>query len=144
TFEHELPTGDVLTGEQQVGAQVIIGAISRMSPETFRTAYRTPTEEEKAEIEKQLAEQIEKEDAAEDLTDEQKNMGKGIVGGAVGNMKYEAVDGLGRAAAWGKSHLVVLHHDTKFQVDVIDAYEESEKNRQAAIEIAKAVLANCE
>ncbi|MDX1583111.1 MAG: hypothetical protein R3338_05865 [Thermoanaerobaculia bacterium] len=147
TIEHELPTGDVLSGEQQVSAQVIVGGISKMSLKTFRTAYRTPTEEEKAEIEERFAQQVEKEEAAEDLTDEQKDLGEEIVGNATSEMKYEAVDGLGRAAAWGKvgsSQLVVLHRDTKFQVDVIDAYEEGEKNKQAAIEIARAVLANCE
>ena len=113
----------------------------------FRNSYRAMTPEEKAEMagrfRQGMAEKVEK----GEITEQGAEIGEGLGAGLIDGLTFEAVAGVGTAAAWGgtgdQPSLKVLDGDTEFEI-VVDVYEEEDRNRQAAIEIAAQVLETCD
>jgi hypothetical protein len=111
----------------------------------FRNSYRPLTEEEKAELKARMQKRMDEKAAKGDVSRETANAGGKMAGGMIGGLRFERVEGVGTAAAWGGTMgsygLKVLDRDTEFEISV-DVYEDDAKNRDAAIRLAKKILAN--
>jgi len=114
---------------------------------TFRNSYHTLTPEEKKRAAEAFREGMDKKVKDEELSKEGGEIGEAMGTGLLDNLRYESVDGVGTAAAWGGSggqlSLQVLHRDTKFEV-LVDVYEEETRNREAAVALALQVVAVCD
>ncbi|TXF91479.1 hypothetical protein FUA23_01935 [Neolewinella aurantiaca] len=118
----------------------------------FLNTYKTFTPEEAADLRKKMEEGIDAKVAKGEITAEQGEMSKGF-GGIVGKARWEPVSGVGDLAVWGnslpdkepetKGSLAVLRGDTYFTIDV-DLLESRAHSKEAALEIARAVLAKCD
>lgn len=112
---------------------------------SFRNAYRTLSEEEK----KRAAAAMQKalDERSEGLTESQKKMASGMSKGFLNNMKYESVEGVATAAAWGGagaggSSLRVLDGDTEFQLSV-NISDVDADNKKLATSLAKSLITSC-
>jgi hypothetical protein len=80
-----------------------------------------------------------------EVSKEGKKIGTGMAGSMFEDLRYESVDGLGTAAAWGGTMgslgLKVLAGGWEFEI-VADVSGDEVKNRKTAIALAKKVLAN--
>lgn len=118
----------------------------------FRGEFKTFTAEEIAETRKRMDEGIQAKIDAGEITAEQGEMSKGF-GKMVGKSVWKPVQGVGDLAVWGNAlpdkepptmgTLAVLHGDTKFSLDV-DLLDSKEASREAAIALAKAIIAQCD
>jgi hypothetical protein len=112
---------------------------------TFRNAYRAMTEEEKerakAAFEKAMAEKVE----SGEVTRDGSKLGTGMAGSMVDSLRFETVEGVGTAAAWGGTKdsigLKVLDGNWEFEI-VANISADEGQNREAAIALAKRILAN--
>ena len=82
------------------------------------------------------------------LTKDQKEMAAGMSKGFLNNMKYEAVEGVGTAAAWGGvgaggSSLKVLDGDTEFEIRANISEVEAD-NKKLAAALARSLIASCQ
>ncbi len=113
----------------------------------FHNSYRTLTPEEKEKQAESFREQMDKQAKKAELSEEGQEMGEALGTGILNSQKYESVDGVGTAAAWGgmagQKSLQVLHHDTKFEL-LVDVYEEEARNLEAAVALARKILAFCD
>ncbi len=113
----------------------------------FKMSYRTPTKEEiektKAYLDKQLDKYENKE--GEKLTDTQKNVGKGVSGGMMDNIKINPIEGIGDAAAWDATDnaLIVLIGKTEFKV-YAELGEDQAANQEIAKKLVQGILAKCD
>ncbi|MEN8149686.1 MAG: hypothetical protein ABFS86_07670 [Planctomycetota bacterium] len=113
----------------------------------FRNSYKTMTPEEKAQakeaFERAMAAKVESGEVSRDG----KKIGTSTTGSMVDSLRFDAVDGVGTAAAWGGTKdsigLKVLDVDWEFEV-VANVSDDETKNREAAIALAKRILANAE
>lgn len=118
----------------------------------FQGEFKTFTPEEIAETRKRMEEGIQAKVDAGELTEEQGKMSKGF-GKMVGKSVWEPVQGVGDLAVWGNvlpekesptsGTLAVLHGDTKFSLEV-DILESKAASREAAIALAKSIIAQCD
>lgn len=118
----------------------------------FRGEFRTFTPEEIARTREQMEAGVQAKIDAGELTQEQGEMAKGF-GKMVGKSTWEPVEGIGDLAVWGNvlpekesptsGTLAVLHGDTKFSLDV-DLLESKAASREAAIALAKSIIAQCD
>ncbi len=112
----------------------------------FRNAYHTPTEEEKASAAAAMDRALE--ERSGELTQGQKSMASGMTKGFMNEMKFESLDNIGTAAAWGggagpiASSLKVLDNDTEFEI-VANISADDAINKALASDIAKSVIASC-
>lgn len=109
-------------------------------PERFRTAY---LRENRGRDQAMLEEHAEQ----EGLDEAERETAEDIVESAAGSMRFEPIDGIGDMASWGGpgggGTLYVLDGDTKFEIASSVSADESE-NREAAIRLARAVMAACD
>lgn len=120
--------------------------------ERFAREYKTLTPEESKRMREQMEAALQDKVEAGELTQEQADLSKGF-GKAIGKSVWVAVDGIGDLAVWGNAlpdkesptsgTLAVLVGDTQFSLNV-DLLDSKDASKQAAIELAKAVLASCE
>lgn len=138
------------TMEIPVSDEIGISWIKKKKMDTalasFRSSYRTLSEEEKARAAAAMQKALDK--RSEGLTESQKKMAAGMSKGFLSNMKYEAVDGVGSAAAWGGvgaggSSLKVLDGDTEFEIKANISDVEAD-NKKLAAELAKSLIASCQ
>ncbi len=118
----------------------------------FVREYKTLTPEESKRMREQMEAALQDKVESGELTQEQADLSKGF-GKAIGKSVWVAVDGIGDLAVWGNAlpdkesptsgTLAVLVGDTQFSLNV-DLLESKEASKQAAIELAEAVLARCE
>lgn len=118
----------------------------------FRGEFKTLTPEQIASTREKMEAGIQAKIDAGELTQEQGEMAKGF-GKAVGKSVWEPVQGVGDLAVWGNAlpekesptsgTLAVLHGDTKFSLDV-DLLESKAESREAAIALAKSIIARCD
>jgi hypothetical protein len=113
--------------------------------ERFKNSYRTMSEEEKAQasaaMKKAMAEKT------KDMSDDKKALVAGLSGSFMNNIKFETIDGIATAAAWGGAgmggnSLKVLDGSTEFEI-VANVSNDAGENKKMAIEIAKKVIASC-
>jgi len=132
-----------------VSSEISILWIKKKKIETalqgFKRSYRTLSEEEK--VQAAAAMQKALNERSDGLTEDQKSMAAGMSKGFLKNMKYEAVEGIGTAAAWGGvgaggSSLKVLDGDTEFEISVNISDVESD-NKKLATALAKSLIASC-
>jgi hypothetical protein len=109
----------------------------------FQNAYRTPTPEELAKLQEQMRKALEKKVAEGTISESAARTGEGVGKSMFSGARFEAVEGVGTAAAWGGAAgtpgLKVLSGDMEFEISV-NAYEDEAKNRDASIRLAKAIL----
>ncbi|TDB65161.1 hypothetical protein [Arundinibacter roseus] len=113
----------------------------------FKMSYRTPTKEEIQKTREYLDKELDKYEnkEGEKLTETQKNVGKGVSGGLMDNIKIDSVDGIGDAAAWDATDnaLIVLVGKTEFKV-YAELSEDSASNQEMAKKLVRKILDKCE
>lgn len=115
--------------------------------QTFRFSHRTPDAEQQARMNA-----IARERADEELKDKQLSDGaaeavRSAAGSIASRIEWEAIEGLGDAAAWGGvgrfKLLDVLVGNTTFSIDAQVANAETDR-RDAAVAVARAIVARCD
>jgi len=114
--------------------------------QSFKNTYRTLSEEEKAQASAAMQKALN--ERSDGLTKDQKEMAAGMSKGFLNNMKYEAVEGVGTAAAWGGvgaggSSLKVLEGDTEFEIRANISEVEAD-NKKLAAALASSLIASCQ
>ena len=106
----------------------------------FKNAHRTPTEEEKTYMQQEMTKKLEE----EELSAPQKETGTKLTTSVMDKIQFEAVEGIGDAAAWDfmDSALVVLTGRTKFKI-IVDISDAKEENLAIAKKLAILVLKKC-
>jgi hypothetical protein len=113
----------------------------------FKNSYRAMTPEEKAKAMEALRKATDKKVQDGELSEDGAKIGDDLGSGLLSTLRFEVVEGVGTAAAWGgtgeNSSLKVLDRDTEFEV-VVDVYEDEARNREIAINVAKTIVAVCD
>ena len=113
----------------------------------FKNAYRAMTPEEKAQMKAALEKAMDEKVESGEVSRDAKKVCTSTSGGMIDTLRFENVDGVGTAAAWGGTKdsvgLKVLDGDWEFEIQV-DVSEDEAENRAAAIALAKKVLANAD
>lgn len=107
----------------------------------FKNAHRTPTVEEKAEMQKRMKEKMEE----KGLTTSQKETGTNLTVSLSDQISFTTIGGLGDAAVWDHmdNSLVILAGRAKFKV-YVEISGNVEENQGLAIKLAKRILAKCD
>lgn len=107
----------------------------------FSNAHRTPTAEEKAEMQKRMKEKMKE----KGLTTSQKETGTNLTVLLSDQISYTTIGGLGDAAVWDHmdNALVILAGRAKFKV-YVEISGNMEENQGLAIKLAKRILAKCD
>lgn len=147
-----------LTGEFELKDMVAAGSVKPMSLTQFEDSYRVITEEEQKLAEESFNDAIEGKTGdkkADEAIDKLKksNVSKEAVkksGGALMSAfkevseGYREEKGLGDAARWNTvtNRMTVLQNGVQFEL-VVEISNDTEKNRETAIAIAKEILKKC-
>jgi hypothetical protein len=111
--------------------------------EQFRRAY-LPTQEEMERGAEMMQEEFEERAEERGLSESQEEAGQELGEAVASGNRFEPVDAVGDQASWNArfNELNVLQGNAKFRVAArVSASEE--ENRQAAVDLAKAVMAAC-
>lgn len=106
----------------------------------FRNAHRTPTAEEKSELQQRMKTKMEE----KGLTSSQKGAGTTLTAALSEQILFTNVEGLGDAAAWDHMDhsLVILVGRVRFKV-FVEISGNVEDNQELAIKLAKKILEKC-
>lgn len=113
----------------------------------FARAHRTPDAEQKARAIAAANAELDKRVEAGEIAAEHENLGKDFAANLMNKITWDAVDGLGDAAAWGGvgrfKTLDVLMGDVQVSLLADTSNEETER-RDASIAVARALIAQCD
>ncbi|MCG8464390.1 MAG: hypothetical protein MI750_06000 [Xanthomonadales bacterium] len=130
--------------EAGINSIIMINDDVERAAQMFAMQTRSRSAEEKRKLAEHTAEQVGR---SESIDEEHQEMAQDFARSMMSKLDYQAVEGVGDAAAWGGvgrfKQLAVRVANVRFEVSVTVAEDEA-KNREAAIEFAKNVLSYCE
>lgn len=108
--------------------------------------FRSISAEEMSRIQAQMQEQIQKRVEKGEMTAEQAKLAGGMSEGFMGTERVvDTIEGVGDACRWtAKDKTLAIGHRNVFFTLYVDVTQDNDVNRDKAIEVAKAILAECD
>lgn len=109
--------------------------------ETFKSNYRTPTEQELADASAAVDKKLGEMQAQGRATEEQVGAAKGMAGKLGSGLSFDDVAGVGDHAVWNNKakELKVFYQGLEFQIRV-DVSNDEAVNRQKSVEVAQKII----
>lgn len=108
--------------------------------------FRSISAEEMTRIQAQMQEQIQKRVEKGEMTAEQAKLAGGMGEGFMGTERVvDTIEGVGDACRWtAKDKTLAVGHRNVFFTIYVDVNQDNDVNRDKAVELAKAILAECD